>query len=80
MEGYALDITQDSKMLWISYLSEVFLIHLDQPHAVLWSSAGPAVALRRSGQAILVAGAHADRLLTIPDHTWASRLASGRLS
>ena len=34
VEGYALDVAQDSEMLRISYLSEVFLIHLDQPLAV----------------------------------------------
>ena len=34
MEHDILDIAQDSEMLGIGYLYEVFLIHLDQPFAV----------------------------------------------
>ena len=29
-----MDVAQDSEVLWISYLCEVFLVHLDQPLAV----------------------------------------------
>ena len=35
VEGDTLDIAQDSEVLRISYLYEVFLIHLDQPFAVV---------------------------------------------
>ena len=35
MENDTLDIAQDSEMLRIGYLDEVFLIHLDQPFAVV---------------------------------------------
>ena len=34
VKGDTLDIAQDSEVLGISYLCEVFLIHLDQPLAV----------------------------------------------